>query len=134
MIGGETVMAVIQGTERGEFLGGTLSGDRIFGLGGDDLIQADPTFFDFVGGNDFVDGGSGNDQIFTFGGNDQVNSGSGNDAVQTADGVDRIDAGSATTMSKAAGARTSCLAKPGTTRFEAVKITTTSAAATAATE
>jgi RTX calcium-binding nonapeptide repeat (4 copies) len=93
MIGGETVMAVIQGTERGEFLGGTLSGDRIFGLGGDDLIQADPTFFDFVGGNDFVDGGSGNDQIFTFGGNDQVNSGSGNDAVQTADGVDRIDAG-----------------------------------------
>jgi Ca2+-binding RTX toxin-like protein len=93
MTGGETVMAVIEGTPRGEFLGGTLSGDSIFGLGGNDLILADPTVFDFVGRGDFVDGGSGNDQIFTFGGNDQVNSGSGNDTVQTADGDDRIDAG-----------------------------------------
>jgi Ca2+-binding RTX toxin-like protein len=87
-------MAVIRGTQGGDILRGTLSGDSIFGLGGNDLIQADPTVFDFVGGGDFVDGGSGNDRIFTFGGNDQVNSGSGNDTVQTADGNDRIDAGS----------------------------------------
>jgi hypothetical protein len=86
-------MAVIRGTEGRDILVGTLSGDSIFGLGGNDLILADPTVFDFVGRGDFVDGGSGNDRIFTFGGNDVVNSGSGNDTVQTADGDDRIDAG-----------------------------------------
>jgi Ca2+-binding RTX toxin-like protein len=86
-------MAIIRGTQGHDTLVGTLFNDTILGLGGNDRIFADPTVFDFVGGNDIVDGGSGNDQIFTFGGNDQVNSGSGNDTVQTADGVDKIDAG-----------------------------------------
>jgi Ca2+-binding RTX toxin-like protein len=86
-------MAEIRGTEGRDILVGTLSGDSIFALGGNDLVLADPTVFDFVGRGDFVDGGSGNDRIFTFGGNDQVNSGSGNDTVQTGDGDDRIDAG-----------------------------------------
>jgi Ca2+-binding RTX toxin-like protein len=86
-------MAVIRGTEGRDTLVGTLFDDSIFGLGGNDRIFADPTVFDFVGGDDVVDGGSGNDLIFTFGGDDEVNSGSGNDTVRTADGDDRIEAG-----------------------------------------
>ena len=86
-------MTVIRGTQGRDILVGTLFDDTIFGLGGNDRILADPTVFDFVGGDDVVDGGSGNDAIFTFGGEDEVNSGSGNDTVRTADGDDRIEAG-----------------------------------------
>jgi Ca2+-binding RTX toxin-like protein len=86
-------MAVIRGTQRDDTLVGTLFDDSIFGLGGNDRILADPTIFDFVGGDDVVDGGSGNDEIFTFGGDDEVISGSGNDTVRTADGDDTIEAG-----------------------------------------
>jgi RTX calcium-binding nonapeptide repeat (4 copies) len=86
-------MAVIRGTQARDILVGTLFDDSIFGLGGNDRILADRTVFDFVGNDDFVDGGSGDDEIFTFSGEDEVISGSGNDAVQTADGDDRIEAG-----------------------------------------
>jgi Ca2+-binding RTX toxin-like protein len=112
-------MAVIRGTQGRDTLVGTLSDDTIIGLGGNDRILADFTVFDSVGGDDVVDGGSGNDEIFTFGGEDVVNSGSGNDT---------------TTMSKAAGTWISCLGKPATMSFEVVKMTTTFAAAPAATE
>lgn len=86
-------MALIRGTQRDDILVGTLFDDTILGLGGNDLIAADPTVFDFVGGDDVVDGGIGNDDIFTFGGDDEVDGGSGNDTIRTADGDDRIEAG-----------------------------------------
>jgi Ca2+-binding RTX toxin-like protein len=86
-------MAVIRGTQGHDTLVGTLFNDTILGLGGNDRIFADLTVFDFVGGDDIVDGGSGNDVIFTFGGDDEVDGGSGNDTIRTADEDDRIEAG-----------------------------------------
>ena len=126
-------MAVIRGTQGGDFLRGILLGDSIFGFGGNDLIQADPTVFDFVGGNDVVDGGSGNDRIFTFGGKDTVDGGSGNERSRRRTATTGSRPGSATTMSKAAGAGIPYLGKPATMRFEAVKMTTTSTAGSGAT-
>jgi hypothetical protein len=68
-------MAVIRGTQGPDILIGTLFDDSILGLSGNDRILADLTVFDFVGGDN------------------EVNSGSGNDTVRTADGDDRIEAG-----------------------------------------
>jgi Ca2+-binding RTX toxin-like protein len=86
-------MAVIRGTQGNDTLVGTLFNDTILGLGGNDRIFADPTVFDFVGGDDVVDGGSGNDVIFTFGGDDEVDGGSGDDTIRTGDEDDSIEAG-----------------------------------------
>jgi Ca2+-binding RTX toxin-like protein len=89
----DDIVFTIRGTEGDDILVGTLFDDIIFGLGGDDLILADPTVSDSVGGDDVVDGGSGDDVIFTFGGDDEVDGGRGNDTIRTADGHDRIEAG-----------------------------------------
>jgi Ca2+-binding RTX toxin-like protein len=83
-------MALIRGTQRGDILVGTLFDDTIFGLGGNDGILADPTVFDFVGGNDVVDGGSGNDTIRTADGDDRIEAGLGNDDVQSGRGEDSV--------------------------------------------
>ena len=65
---------------------GKLGDDRLVGTNKSDVILADPTVEDDVGGDDMVDGRKGDDTIYTFGGN-------GNDVIQTADGDDWIDAG-----------------------------------------
>ncbi len=44
-------MAVINGTEQGDFIFGNPEDDQIFGLGGDDFILGD-------GGNDTIEGGA----------------------------------------------------------------------------
>ena len=86
-------MATIEGGSRNDTLVGTLGGDTIRGRGGNDTIYADPTVFDFIGGNDTVDGGDGDDLIYAFGGRDNVRGGTGRDRIFTADGDDVIDAG-----------------------------------------
>jgi Ca2+-binding RTX toxin-like protein len=86
-------MATIEGGSRNDTLVGTLGGDTIRGRGGHDTIYADPAVFDFIGGNDTVDGGDGDDLIYAFGGRDSVRGGTGRDRIFTADGDDVIDAG-----------------------------------------
>jgi Ca2+-binding RTX toxin-like protein len=72
---------------------GELGDDYLVGTNGSDVILADPTVADDVGGDDVVDGRKGDDTIYTFGGKDIVFGGKGNDVIQTADGDDGVDAG-----------------------------------------
>jgi Ca2+-binding RTX toxin-like protein len=72
---------------------GTLGDDVIKGTRKSDVILADPTVRDDVGGDDVVYGRGGDDTIYTFGGDDIVWGGKGDDIIRTADGDDWVDAG-----------------------------------------
>lgn len=72
---------------------GKFGKDVINGTKKSDVILADPTVKDDVGGDDEVDGRKGDDTIYTFGGDDTVWGGKGDDIILTADGDDWVDAG-----------------------------------------
>jgi len=59
-------------------------GDRLYGMEGDDTIDAG-------GGNDMVEGGRGIDTLTGGDGNDQIFGGNGNDVLRGDDGADTID-------------------------------------------
>lgn len=63
-------MAIINGSNRSEYIPGTGGNDLIFGYGGDDYIEA-------FGGNDIIYGGNGDDVIFGGAGLDDIYGGSG---------------------------------------------------------
>lgn len=76
-------MARIIGDNNDNQLVGTLAADRIFGLGGADLIQA-------RGGNDKANGGDGDDIVSGGGGNDTLRGGEGDDILKGGGGNDRM--------------------------------------------
>ena len=51
---------------------GTLAGDLIYALAGNDRILADPAFSDALGGDDVVYAGSGDDQVYAIGGDNRI--------------------------------------------------------------
>jgi Ca2+-binding RTX toxin-like protein len=65
-------MAIITGTEFGDYLVGDSADDEIHGFEGSDTL-------DSGGGNDVLDGGDGDDTLVSRGGVDTVDGGSGND-------------------------------------------------------
>lgn len=72
----------IIGTEKDDFLKGDhVTGDTIYGLGGNDTIKA-------LDGNDFLFGGDGNDKIYAAGGDDIIWGGAGNDYIDGGAGND----------------------------------------------
>ncbi len=83
---------IIIGTDGPDFICGKLGNDRIYGLGGDDIILGDDaTFFgqqNAPGGADVIDAGAGNDQVLGGPGDDAVNGGSGDDFIALAVGND----------------------------------------------
>jgi Ca2+-binding RTX toxin-like protein len=77
-------MTTITGTQRGNTLRGlNLTGDTIYGLGGNDTITA-------LNGDDFLYGGDGDDRIFGNGGNDTLWGGLGNDLIDGGTGIDTV--------------------------------------------
>jgi|GEM_PF-2107120 len=85
------------GSGNDTLVAGTGLGNQLFGGLGDDLIfgsddSAPGGRGDALG--DFVDGGAGNDRIFTFGGIDTIFSGAGDDVIHSGAGGDFVDAGS----------------------------------------
>jgi Ca2+-binding RTX toxin-like protein len=72
---------LVSGSNQAENLFGSLGSDRIFGLGGDDIISSND-------GNDSVFGGSGADIIIAGAGNDIVNGGGGDDYLDGSSGAD----------------------------------------------
>ncbi|MEY8880081.1 calcium-binding protein [Donghicola sp. XS_ASV15] len=104
-------MAVINGTQAGENLGGTNDADVITGFAGDDVINGAP-------GNDSIDGGAGNDNIDGGEGDDIITvaqaadlgtstiaGGAGSDTLVSglADGDDLIEAAGTETLWGVAG-------------------------------
>lgn len=79
-------MAVINGTEQGDFIFGNPEADQIFGLGGDDFILGD-------GGNDTVEGGDGDDELSGGDGNDLLRGGAGLDRLTGNVGADTLTGG-----------------------------------------
>jgi hypothetical protein len=55
-----------RGTPRDDTLVGTMGGDTIHGYGGHDRIYADLTVYDHIGRGDAVDGGDGDELIYTY--------------------------------------------------------------------
>ena len=75
-------------------LSGTGTFMSVFGLSGDDLINASSGSVSGLGITLSLDGGSGNDLIIGSNGNDFINAGSGNDIVSGKQGDDVVLAGS----------------------------------------
>jgi Ca2+-binding RTX toxin-like protein len=76
-----SVVAFSELAARGVQIGGTISGEAIFGTELKDIIHAGS-------GNDFVDGQSGSDDLFGEEGDDQLRGGSGNDVLNGGSGDD----------------------------------------------
>ena len=79
-------MAVINGTEQGDFIFGNPEDDQIFGLGGDDFILGE-------GGNDTIEGGDGNDELVGGDGDDLLRGGAGLDSLTGNVGADTLTGG-----------------------------------------
>ena len=103
IIGGvwDSDMGVTLSSGRNSAEGGTVD-DRIFGGTGNDVIYGDDTLgTSTLGGNDYIDGGDGDDSIVAGGGMDTIYGGAGNDTIygddvagtSTSGGADFIDAG-----------------------------------------
>ena len=76
----------ITGTPSDDLIAGTPETDRIVALAGLDDIQA-------RGGNDLVDGGPGDDELFAGAGNDAVDGGPGDDYLDGREGDDALTGG-----------------------------------------
>lgn len=99
----------IRGTQQDDIIGGDVgtlrddaalfaANDTIYGEGGDDEIYGDVRdVFDDAevlrDGDDFIDGGAGNDSLFGNGGDDTLLGGTGKDKVKGQDGDDTIAGG-----------------------------------------
>ncbi|RYE87932.1 MAG: hypothetical protein EOP19_02890, partial [Hyphomicrobiales bacterium] len=80
------VRGPLQGTPQSDTLVGSLFGDQIDALAGDDLI-------DGRAGDDIIMGGDGNDRIVAGAGNDVVLAGAGDDVVFGGEGDDVVSGG-----------------------------------------
>jgi len=94
--GSETVT----GTAAGETICGLLGNDVIKALGGDDTVFGDNCKVKAklgakaaVGGDDSIDGGTGNDAIYGAGGADKLTGGAGNDKLFGGGGNDALAGG-----------------------------------------
>lgn len=76
-------MAFVFGNNNSNKLAGTSLADLMFGLAGDDTLDA-------AGGNDVILAGAGNDIVLAGDGNDTADGGSGNDAVDGGAGNDLL--------------------------------------------
>lgn len=94
----------ISGDDDDNDLDGDDGNDKVFGLGGDDIILGGRGNDKLDGGegNDFVDGDDGNDKLFGQagdddliggGGNDHLDGGAGNDLLDGGDGNDKLTGG-----------------------------------------
>lgn len=107
-------MAVINGTEQGDFIFGNPEADQIFGLGGDDFILGD-------GGNDTIEGGDGNDEIVGGDGDDLLRGGAGLDSLTGNVGADTLTGGAdndAFNWFVGSGADSTSLARDTVTDFQ----------------
>ncbi|MEM6256217.1 MAG: Ig-like domain-containing protein [Cyanobacteria bacterium P01_D01_bin.156] len=95
-IGGDS-NDVITGSDADETLAGGLGDDIILGGLGDDILRGDANSSspqgNSPGGNDFIDGGEGNDRIGGKAGNDILLGGTGNDKIWGDDGDDVLFGG-----------------------------------------
>ncbi|GHU28887.1 hypothetical protein AGMMS50256_12320 [Betaproteobacteria bacterium] len=95
---------VINGTDRSDFLYGTVSNDTINGFGGNDWIYgregndilnggAGDDWLEGNSGDDILNGGAGNDVLFGDSGNDALNGGAGNDTLYGGTGNNYLSGG-----------------------------------------
>jgi len=84
-----------RGREGADDLRGTLAGDRIFALGGNDVVRGfqGADCLDGGGGDDRLDGGADNDQVLGRAGNDRLLGGDDRDQLFGAAGGDVLDGG-----------------------------------------
>jgi hypothetical protein len=73
----------IHGTNLDNTLSGSITGDHIWGVGGNDTIYGHD-------GNDVISGGNGNDRLSGEAGNDTLSGGNGNDALYGGAGNDKF--------------------------------------------
>jgi len=74
------------GTSADDLIIGTSRGESLYGMDGNDTIQAG-------GGTDFVEGGNGNDSITDSSGDDYLSGGNGNDFIGAGSGAVFLDGG-----------------------------------------
>jgi Ca2+-binding RTX toxin-like protein len=83
---------VFRGTDGPDSYTGPVEDDSITGLGGEDFLLGDPTPFG-PGGDDFVSGGDGNDEVYGTSGDDYVSGGDGDDNISGTLGKDIVSGG-----------------------------------------
>jgi len=91
----EDMLAVVNGTSRGDLIAGGLNDDVISAGNGNDGVwggSGNDTIFGGTG-DDTLHGGPGHDSIFGELGNDMLTGGSGNDILSGGVGHDRLDGG-----------------------------------------
>jgi RTX calcium-binding nonapeptide repeat (4 copies) len=86
------------GTENDDTLNGTVAGDRLSALGGNDVVNA-------LGGDDCLLGGFGADQLVADVGNDDLDGGSGSDRMSGGVGADALRGGSSGDSASGGGGR-----------------------------
>ncbi len=92
---------ILRGNDGNDLLdAGSGIGDQLYGgagndylYGSDDGSETDPDFTDATRFGDLIDGGDGNDTIFSYGGADLVIAGVGQDVITSGAGSDRVLAG-----------------------------------------
>ena len=72
----------VYGAQAGSYL--------MYGYGGNDTLRSYGYVNDSTPYNDYLDGGSGNDVLYSYSGKDQLNGGSGNDYLYGGGGADRL--------------------------------------------
>ena len=82
---------LILGGEGNDLLRGQEGNDRIYGRGGNDEIEE--RAWEVASGNDFADGGPGNDEIILADGDDRAEGGPGNDEIELGPGNDSGEGG-----------------------------------------
>jgi Ca2+-binding RTX toxin-like protein len=82
---------LIIGGEGNDLLRGQEGDDRIYGRGGNDEIEERP--WETASGDDFADGGPGNDEIALANGDDRAEGGAGNDEIELGPGNDSGEGG-----------------------------------------
>ena len=87
-------MATINGDNGNNLEVGTSAADRIFGLGGIDLLRGSS-------GNDTIEGGDGPDSLYGDQGNDTILGGTGDDLIRGGRGDDTLDGGAGRDMIRA---------------------------------
>ena len=95
---------LILGNNLPEAITSTAFNDTIYGYAGDDTIGlALDSMEGGSGGNDYIDGGLGNDLIFGTSGDDTINGGAGNDTIFDFQGANLLSGGAGNDSISASG-------------------------------
>ncbi|WDE02581.1 calcium-binding protein [Thalassomonas actiniarum] len=86
---------ILTGSEEDDILNGSVYADEIYGLGGNDVIEAGEGDDELYGeaGNDTLNGGADEDELYGGTGNDILNGGVGDDELYGGDGDDALNGG-----------------------------------------